>query len=139
MQKDPVRIRLLELERFLRELRNLKRYSFEEIQENLEKEWGIERGLQLCIQLVIDAGNHILASIGESRVDKYSDILQRLGEREIITKKLAERLVPMAKMRNILVHQYLEIDPAIVYDALQNHLEDFTEFTREILNYMEKN
>ncbi len=139
MQKDPVRIRLLELERFLRELRDLKRYSFEEIQENLEKEWGIERGLQLCIQLVIDAGNHILASIGESRVDKYSDILQRLGEREIITKKLAERLVPMAKMRNILVHQYLEIDPAIVYDALQNHLEDFTEFTREILNYMEKN
>lgn len=138
MQKDPVRIRLLELERFLRELRDLKKYSFEEIQESLEREWGIERGLQLCIQLVIDAGNHILASIGESRVDKYSDILQRLGEREIISKSLAERLVPMAKMRNILVHQYLEIDPAIVYDALQNHLEDFTEFTREISKYMEK-
>lgn len=138
MQKDPVRIRLLELERFLRELRDLKKYSYEEVQESLEKEWGIERGLQLCIQLVIDAGNHILASIGESRVDKYSDILQRLGERKIISKELAKKLVPMAKMRNILVHQYLEIDPAIVYDVLQNHLDDFTEFTREILKYLEK-
>lgn len=46
-----------------------------------------------------------------------------------------EKLSVMANFRNILVHAYLNIHRAIVYDNLQE-IDDFREFQRYILTYL---
>ena len=45
----------------------------------------------------------------------------------------------MAGFRNILVHQYLEIDHRLVYDALQNRLDDFRAFANYVVLFMREN
>jgi len=44
-----------------------------------------------------------------------------------ITVELREKWIRMVGFRNILVHDYLEVDLKIVYDVMQNHLDDLDE------------
>ena len=45
---------------------------------------------------------------------------------------VAAKIAPMAGLRNILVHDYLDIDREKLYDLLRTHLDDFKEFGRHI-------
>jgi len=45
---------------------------------------------------------------------------------------LADKISPLAGLRNILVHDYLDIDLEKIHSLLTNNLSDFTQFAREI-------
>ncbi|GAB1482760.1 hypothetical protein MASR2M78_15760 [Treponema sp.] len=51
--------------------------------------------------------------------------------------QLAERLSKAAGFRNIAVHEYASIDWNIVYAIVTTRLDDFRDFTRAVLNYLE--
>jgi len=42
----------------------------------------------------------------------------------------------IVRFRNILVHNYLEIDPEIVYKNFKNNLDDFRNFSKEIAKFV---
>jgi len=42
----------------------------------------------------------------------------------------------MARLRNVLVHPYLDVDPYKVYDALQNYLPDLETYAECIAQYI---
>ena len=48
----------------------------------------------------------------------------------------AERLAPIAGFRNILVHEYLAVDPAKLYAILIHGRADLQEFGRRIAEYL---
>jgi len=103
---------------------------------SLSRTWSIEHGLQIAIQIVIDIGNHILASIRENEIDEYVDIIDKLGEKNVIPLSFAKKIRDMAGFRNILVHEYTRVDLKQVYEILQERLGDFLEFIRHIKNYL---
>lgn len=129
--------KLRELEKYLLELERLRRMPLQEMRGSLQKAWSVEHGLQLAIQCVIDVGNHILAAIGENRINEYADIIDRLGERKILPVRFAKRIRDMAGFRNILVHEYVGIDLKRVYHILQNRLGDFEKFIRYIRDFLQ--
>ncbi len=43
----------------------------------------------------------------------------------------------MSAMRNILVHQYVDVDPVKVHEVVQFHLEDFDRFAEAVVRYLE--
>ena len=62
----------------------------------------------------------------------YGDIPQILAKSGYVNLKLANRWMRMIGFRNILIHEYLDVDRKIVYDVLQNRLEDL-HFLKEAL------
>ena len=42
----------------------------------------------------------------------------------------------MAGFRNLLVHDYAEVDPELVYEFLQHRVVDFEEFMKHIAAYL---
>ena len=68
--------------------------------------------------------------------DQPGDIDQALfttlARHKVLPARLAKKLVPMAGFRNVLVHEYLEIDRRRVYRALKQELRDFESFVRAI-------
>ncbi|HLA00202.1 MAG TPA: HepT-like ribonuclease domain-containing protein [Thermodesulfovibrionales bacterium] len=66
-----IRKKLSELENNIQTLDRLRSYSLTDLQNDREKAWSIEHGLQLSIQIIIDTGNHILAAKGEQEVEEY--------------------------------------------------------------------
>jgi len=90
------------LDRYLGQLAKCRGITAEELENNLERRWVVERGLQVCIQAVLDIGNHILAEKGIA-VESYRDILQELGKLSIIPADFSLKIKGMAGLRNILV------------------------------------
>ena len=96
----------------------------------------VERYLQLSIQVSLDIGNHILAEIETRAPEEYRDIFILLGENKVVPVDLAKKMAPLAGLRNILVHDYLEIDLKRIYKFLKNDLSDFSEFAKYISKYV---
>ena len=90
----------------------------------------VERNLQLAIEAVLDIGQHIIASSGWNAAEEYADVFVILEEHGVISKELLDRIQGMAGFRNVLVHEYAELDHAQVFDILQNQLGDLEELAQ---------
>lgn len=93
----------------------------------------VERRLQLAIQVCMDIGNYLIGQLGISVPDEQENVFLALGREGILSADLAKRMVGMVRFRNILVHDYLEIDSHIVYRNLAEDLGDFDQFAQQII------
>ena len=137
IDKDVIYKHLRELEQVSQSLGTLKVYSFKEVCSDFKKQWEIEHGLQLAIQNLVDIGIHILSALGKNKCENYTEVIDRLGSEEIIPSDFARKIRGMAGLRNILVHDYLEIDLKTLYEILQSRLTDFDAFRRYITIFIE--
>jgi uncharacterized protein YutE (UPF0331/DUF86 family) len=92
-----------------------------------------ERHLQIAIQSVIDIGHHVIADMDLGLPGDYKDVFRILSKHNVIPAELEKKLESMTGMRNILVHDYLQVDTHRVYALLQHNLGDFDEFIAAIL------
>jgi len=95
----------------------------------------IERNLEVSAQAVIDIANRIISIEDLEKPQDYYDAILRLGEAGIIPLKFAQKLAPIAGFRNILVHDYLDIDWDEVYNNL-HQLNDISKFMEQIKAWM---
>jgi len=100
--------------------------------------YATERALQVSAQAIIDICAHIVTETQAKMPNDYKDLPLALGKVGIISKDLAERLSHLVSMRNILVHQYLDVDLSIVHRALRENLGDFDEFASCVTEYLER-
>ncbi|MGB9724155.1 MAG: type VII toxin-antitoxin system HepT family RNase toxin [Chloroflexia bacterium] len=121
---EVLRRRLGRLDECLGILRRLQRYGVDEFLADPERYGSAERFLQLAIEAVTDMGNHLIADLALGEINWYSDIPRILAEKGYIGKDLEEKGIRMLGFRNVLVHEYLDIDRRIVYEVLQQGLED---------------
>jgi uncharacterized protein YutE (UPF0331/DUF86 family) len=62
-------------------------------------------------------------------------IFSLLAKHKALPAPLAKRLTAMAGFRNILVHEYLEIDRHRVYRALKDQVGDFEKFIKAVSKF----
>jgi len=131
---DPVLIakRLGKLREYVGLLHILRKHPEEDFVRDPFVIGNVERYLQLALQTVLDICNHIVADDRLGSVEEYRDAIRLLGESGYLDPNLTQRLIPMAGLRNILVHDYLDVDRAKIYALLQNCLEDFERFAAQI-------
>jgi uncharacterized protein YutE (UPF0331/DUF86 family) len=60
------------------------------------------------------------------------DSFEVLKEEQIVDAELAEQLKKMAQFRNIIVHDYIEIQDEIVFSVLTHHVEDIIRFGNQV-------
>ena len=68
----------------------------------------------------------------------YADTFKVLQEENILEKELFETMEKMAKFRNIVVHNYGNIDASIVVNILKRHLDDFLTYKNAIINMLKE-
>lgn len=131
---DPVLIakRLAKLREYVSLLRILRNHPLEDFIKDPFVIGNVERYLQLAIQTILDICNHIVADDKLGPVEEYRDAIRLLGEGGYLDSNLVQRLIPMAGLRNILVHDYLDVDRGRIYTLLQDRLEDFERFATQI-------
>ena len=128
---DVVRRHLLALDEALTQLSAHAGRPLEALSSNLDERWAVERGLQLCVQNVLDLGTHLVACAGRD-VPDYTSAIEQLGQLGVITGELASTLRPLAGFRNALVHGYLGVDLTIVHSVLNQHLDDIRKFAAAV-------
>jgi uncharacterized protein YutE (UPF0331/DUF86 family) len=120
------------LEKYLGILKRYKQYSREQIEKDVDIKGMVERYLYLLAQSAIDLAEAILSLKNLRKPTTFSETFIILEEAKIIDGALAEKMIKMVGFRNILAHDYAEINYDIVYDVLQNKLSDIEEFIQQI-------
>lgn len=124
VRQEVIRKRLQKLDEYLAILYRLRDTPREQFLADPEKYGSAERFLQLAIEAVNDIGNHLVADLGLGQVEWYRDIPEALYAAGYIDASLRDQWIRMIGFRNVLVHDYLDVDRAQVYAVLQDHLED---------------
>ncbi len=128
--------KLSELEQYLLQINEFSDITIAEYSSNWKTQRIVDRTLQMMIETCLDVAGHIISD-GEYRVpESYADMFKVLQENGIIKESLLDALKKMAKFRNIVVHHYDKIDPAIVVAILTKNLEDFNRFKNAMISYL---
>lgn len=90
-----------------------------------------QHAIQLAIQSCVDIGAHLIAELRLRMPDDYKGVFAVLREPLGLAPDLVEGLSAAAGMRNVLVHNYLEVDDDKVWDAL-GHLDDLRQFAAAV-------
>jgi uncharacterized protein YutE (UPF0331/DUF86 family) len=99
------------------------------------KQDAIAANLQRAAEQAIDLANHVIrkGKLGLPKESKESfDIL---AGAKIIPQELADKLKGMVGFRNIMVHQYQELDIRIMVDVIEHRLDDLVVFTNHVMQF----
>ncbi len=91
---------------------------------------GIERALQICVEIVVDVAQRILSLEGRPPAPTAFDAVNGLEALRIIAS--AERYRSMIQFRNFVVHRYERVDSIVLVEILNRHLDDLTAFRDEV-------
>lgn len=130
--------RLEALDTYLAELDYYARFSLKELTVDFVKYRAAQRSLQLATQVVVDIATHIVTADFNAQVQEYRQAIEYLGKFGVLPLEFAQRLSPLAGFRNILVHEYLVVDPLKLYDNLINGRADLREFGRYVSKYLQQ-
>jgi uncharacterized protein YutE (UPF0331/DUF86 family) len=95
-----------------------------------------ERGLQLAIGAALEVGADLVAKHFPKMPASNRQIFCYMGECGILPPEFARRISPMAGMRNVLVHVYLQVDPRKLYDVLRTSLDDVDEYVVRVSSFI---
>ena len=86
--------------------------------------------------------SHFLSRLPGARAVEYKEIAKKMGEKKFVPQEFVEKaLIPMAGMRNILVHHYADIDAKKLYETVKNHrgdIETFLKYIKEVIENPKK-
>jgi len=130
--------KLEKLSDYVQKLEGLKQLNLAELRNKPIERAATERFFQMAIESVIDICSMIISHEDLDRPDEYRKTITLLADAGILDEKFAENFSQIAGFRNILVHQYADVDLDILYQFLQNRLKDFDKFARQIASYLDK-
>jgi uncharacterized protein YutE (UPF0331/DUF86 family) len=125
------------MERSLRVLRSLRARGRDAFLSDEIVQDRAERHAQLLAQACADIALHILAGSGTAAPETYADALSALAAAAVIPDSLGGRLAQAVRLRNILVHGYLDIDHGRLFDEL-DWIESTEEFAAAIDHWLEQ-
>lgn len=89
-----------------------------------------ERALQVSAEIVIDVAERILALEKAGPAASAAEAIEALVRLGVL--KSVQPYVNITRFRNLIVHQYEQVDPAILFNMAKNRLDDFRKFRDEI-------
>jgi uncharacterized protein YutE (UPF0331/DUF86 family) len=110
------RIDFIEIE--LKDLDEYKNLDFSTYSKDRKARRDVERITENIVNAIIDIGKIILAGEEIALPDTYREIFIKLGDSGLIDARLAACLSDLARLRNILAHQYLDIKWEMIKDFI---------------------
>lgn len=88
--------------------------------------------LSRAVQLCVDMAAHLLSELELPPPNTMGETFTRLAEASVIDTSLAQAMRRSVGFRNLAVHNYDEIDWAIVFAIATQHLDDFERFAQRV-------
>jgi len=132
VDRDLARRKLLSLDQYQRELGELVSSGRERYLADWRAQRAAERTLQLAIEVCIDLAEHVIADHRLPIPETVAGAFETLHKAKLLEPTLAGALVRMARFRNLLVHDYVRIDAARVFEIATTDVADIDRFAQAI-------
>jgi uncharacterized protein YutE (UPF0331/DUF86 family) len=131
VDKEVLKKRLSLLCEYIDDLDVAAGIPYEEFLRDKKTRRYIERTLQLAVEACLDIGSHVISDLRLREPEDNKDIFAVLTENGILPAKDGAYR-KMAGFRNVIIHDYIRLDPEIVYQVLQKSVADLRDFARII-------
>lgn len=111
--------------------------SLERYMQNKRLRRAVERSLQVAIEACLDIGRRLIATENLRYAEENREVFQVLEEADIIPEQMLETMHAMAGFRNIIVHDYADVNDAAVYGIVTKRLGDFDAYAELIVRHLE--
>ena len=113
------------IERCLRRMR--EEYEADPTLSNYTHQDALVLNIERACQAAIDLATHTVADKKLGIPQSSADAFRILSQNSIIENELTDRLIGMTGFRNIAIHQYQNIDPAIIHYIMDEGYRDLIE------------
>ncbi len=122
----------------LMRLTEFEKMTLEEVAKDYKSQAIVERLLERIITRAIDINQHMIADLGGQfpGIRSYRETFLRLSDFKIYSKDFAQKIAPCAGLRNVLVHDYNNIDQELLHKSIQSAIQEFNEYTKYILAFI---
>lgn len=127
-----VRRKLARILRNLDDLAPVEGLSLEAFRAERFRQKATERLLQEIVEAAVDVNLHLLRVHGAPSAPDYFRSFTLLGEAGLVPGGLTEELAPSTGLRNRLVHEYDDLDDAIVLQAVGEARRLFPEYVSAV-------
>lgn len=138
IDNDLVRRKLSRLSMYLKRLEPISTKTIKEYLKEDYLRFSAERLIQLIVECATDINNHVVVETGNRPPEDYRTSFLKAAESGLITVSLAKKLQGSAGMRNILVHEYMEIDDRLVFKAIRLSLRHYRQYLKQVDVFIEK-
>ena len=101
----------------------------------------VERILERIVMRAIDVNEHLISELatGEGRSTRltYRDTFLMLADLNIYSKEFAEQIARSAGLRNILIHDYNDVDRKIVHGSIRACLSDYHQYLEHLSHFID--
>jgi len=132
VDRDLVLRRLAMLEGYLEQLGPYRGIDIGAYRQDWRTQRIVERTLHLAIETCMDVADHIVADRRMRVPETGPESFEILAEAGLLPRDLGESLASMVGFRNILVHDYTRLDPAIVMRVLRTDLDEVSRFREAV-------
>jgi uncharacterized protein YutE (UPF0331/DUF86 family) len=108
--------------------------SADDLRGDRDRRHVIERILTQLVDIAVGLNALLLRGYGHRRPSSYRESFTRMAEVGIVPVELATRLGLAAGMRNILTHEYGQIDLDLVAATVPAARQDFGAYVRHVRN-----
>lgn len=124
----------------MKNLEELRNYSLDDLAKDFYKLNAAERLLEKIVIRASDINSHLISELGKGieKVRGYYDSFIVLAELRVYPAEFSKRVADDVKFRNILIHEYNNIDKNLIHKKIKEVLDDFNQYSNYILEFIEK-
>ena len=108
--------------------------SLEDLLSDVDAQDVLVLNLSRAVQLCVDISLHILSGREQPVPETMGQAFTALAAENIISNDLSEKMRKAVGFRNIAIHNYEEINGAIVYAIAKEKRIDFKQFAKQVLS-----
>lgn len=129
--------KILAIQGDLAKLAEFQDVSFDDIAKDYWKHKSVERVIEVILNEAIDINQHLIVKSGQGKLPfDFKQSYLMLVDLGVYPKEFAETIATSVGLRNILVHQYRELDERVFYASIKECLTQYTEYCRYITTYL---
>jgi len=133
MKEDKIRDKIIEIETYLVQLESILPSDLEEYKTNFKIKLMGERSFEKIIEAVEDIAFIIVKERNLKQPEYEKQVFDILAKSDIIPIQLSRKLKDAKGMRNIISHQYGDVNDELVLNSLTEELiPDVQEFIKQI-------
>ncbi len=136
VDRDLILRKLADLDQYVDQVSEYRNITVEEYRKDWKTQRIVERTLQLAIEDCLDIANHVIADRRLRVPATHAESFTVLAEARLLDSAQRDAMIRMSGFRNLIVHEYARIDPAMVLRTLREHLGDFTRFKTAVLGWI---
>ena len=131
-----VQSRLRQMRELLADLSALGAVTADELDTDRMRRYVVYQLLTQLVQLAVAVNSHLAASLLRRAVSGYRESFDAAVEAGALPAELAAALKPSVGLRNVLVHDYLDVDTRIVADAVPLARRDYDRYVTSVATWL---